>query len=121
MTVANNFYHDDSLFTQTVVLCVRNGLHPAPALKDSVKARMRILLSSRIYDLWQKWYCIRFADGGLRHAEMKLPLENKVTDFYFDNSGTSGIFHAQSIAWLVATGILVDGISHRAVAQQLTV
>ena len=94
--VANNFYSDEKFLSHPVAIQFMSGIHSA--LKCSALARMKVLSSSGIYDLWEKWHHIKFTDGGLRHAGKKLVQENKVDRLSFDNSGSWWLFPAQTMA-----------------------
>lgn len=106
--VASNFEDQESFLVHPIAYSFTSGLDPA--YQGSVLRKMKMLMSSGVYGLWEKWHRIKFTAGGLRHDQIELRSSDNVQPLSFDNSGTSLLFMAQLYAWCVGVCAFVAEI-----------
>ena len=76
--------------------------------QDRFEGRLKVLVSSGIYELWVRWNRIKFSMSGLRHDEQKLSSFNGSPGdpVSFKNSALSWLFWSQCVAWLATFVVL---------------
>ena len=98
--IANNFETIDPFSVDVIRYQFSEGLHERHSRR--LAGRLKALLSSGIYGLWNRWDRIRFSSGGLRHDQKTLDTTNGSPGdpMSFENSATRWVFWAQAMAWL---------------------
>ena len=104
--IANNFGSKDSVGAEGKSYSFFSGLHERYSKR--FEGRLKILLSSGIYQLWSRWERVRFSKSGLRHDAGNLePMNGSPDDpLSFENSATWWLFWGQSLAWLCSLAAL---------------
>ena len=98
---ANNFDVDDEFGVTFKGLMFTGGLQTK--FSTRVISRFKVLISSGIYWLWEKWDRIRSSQSGLL-SESREVRHNTLLGkaLSFDNSGTPWLFLVQIVAWVSA-------------------
>ena len=118
--IANNFESsNDDFGIQDRVVTFSGGLHDR--YRNRMERRIKVLQGSGILELWRRWERIKVPMSGLRYDDKNIePTTGLPGDpMSFENSATSWLFKAQSVAWLFAVAIFSVEVIHSPVAKGL--
>ena len=101
----NNFYSAEDFGVEQRGYLFTDGLHSR--FVNAFVGRLKKLISSGIYGLWDKWDRIRFSQSGIKAESKKLTDEiHQPTPLSLENSGTPYILRGYVLGLIVAFGVL---------------